>query len=105
MTASGNGENLHGLPSPFPRSAFRVRPCSAFVLPFSSIKLGAAVRRFLRWTFAGTACAVLACGLRALWLEPASLTVTEERITLPWSTRGPLRIAILTDLHVGSPFN
>jgi predicted MPP superfamily phosphohydrolase len=38
-------------------------------------------------------------------LEPASLVVTEERIFLPWAARGSVRIAVLTDLHVGSPFN
>jgi predicted MPP superfamily phosphohydrolase len=40
-----------------------------------------------------------------VWLEPASLTVAEERLSLRWATRAPLRIAILTDLHIGSPFN
>ena len=49
--------------------------------------------------------AALASSLWAFWLEPASLTVHEERITLRWPMQGPLRIAILTDLHVGSPFN
>ncbi len=44
-------------------------------------------------------------GLRAFWLEPGSFTVDEERISLHWSAHGPLRIAILSDLHVGSPFN
>jgi uncharacterized protein len=40
----------------------------------------------------------------AFWLEPARLVVSEERITLA-QLRGSLRVAILTDLHVGSPFN
>jgi uncharacterized protein len=40
-----------------------------------------------------------------LWLEPARLIVAEERITVPRAIRGTLRIAVLTDLHVGSPFN
>jgi predicted MPP superfamily phosphohydrolase len=39
------------------------------------------------------------------WIEPASLTVSEERIALPWASRPPLKIAVLTDLHIGSPFN
>ena len=43
--------------------------------------------------------------MRACWLEPAGLIVTEESIHLDWSARAPLRIAVLTDLHVGSPFN
>jgi predicted MPP superfamily phosphohydrolase len=48
---------------------------------------------------------MLAGGLWVFWLEPASLIVVEERISLRWSARGSVRIAILTDLHVGSPFN
>ena len=44
-------------------------------------------------------------GLWAFWLEPASITVSEERIRLKWNTHRSLRVAILTDLHVGSPFN
>ena len=58
-------------------------------------------RRFL--VVAG--CALVALALWAFWLEPASLKLVEERISLPRSTPGSLRIAILTDLHVGSPFN
>ena len=46
----------------------------------------------------------VALGLWAFWYEPASLRVVEERASIPWRGR-PLRIAILTDLHVGSPFN
>ena len=63
------------------------------------------LRRILRWSLAAAGCAVLAVVGWACWLEPASLTVAEERISLPWSVRGPVRIAILTDLHVGSLFN
>lgn len=58
-----------------------------------------------RWAALALGLAILTAGLRALWWEPASLTVTEERIALHWAARGSLRIAILTDLHVGSPFN
>lgn len=49
-------------------------------------------------------CAALVLALWGFWLEPASLRVSEERVGLQWPAR-PLRIAILTDLHVGSPFN
>ena len=48
--------------------------------------------------------AAVILALRAFWLEPASLTVVEERLELEWPAE-PLRIAVLTDLHVGSPFN
>lgn len=41
----------------------------------------------------------------AFWFEPASLTVVEESLEIPWPAPKPLRIAVLTDLHVGSPFN
>jgi hypothetical protein len=61
-------------------------------------------RRVLLWSFVAASCGIAALGLRAFWLEPASLQVVEERITVPWSA-GPLRIAVLSDLHVGSPFN
>jgi hypothetical protein len=49
-------------------------------------------------------CATLVLGLWAFWLEPASLGVSKEQVHLEWPPRS-LRIAILTDLHVGSPFN
>ena len=64
------------------------------------------MRRRIVTTIAAVAGAgVLAVGLWAFWLEPARLTVSEEHIILPrWSLR-PLRVAVLTDLHVGSPFN
>ncbi|HEU4938658.1 MAG TPA: metallophosphoesterase [Vicinamibacterales bacterium] len=58
-----------------------------------------------RWTTLALGFAILAAGLRAFWWEPAGFIVTEERIPLHWAGRGPVRIAILTDLHVGSPFN
>ena len=44
-------------------------------------------------------------GVWALWLEPASLSVVESRLLLPGARPVQLRIAVLTDLHVGSPFN
>jgi len=47
----------------------------------------------------------LVLGLWAFWLEPASLTVAEHQVSLDWPAEKPLRVAILTDLHVGSPFN
>jgi predicted MPP superfamily phosphohydrolase len=40
-----------------------------------------------------------------LWLEPASLTVAEQELRLGWSGDRSFRVAVLTDLHVGSPFN
>lgn len=48
-----------------------------------------------------------ALGLWAFWLEPAGLRVAEHRLELPgWPEAcGGLRIAVLADLHVGSPWN
>lgn len=62
-------------------------------------------RRILLWSFAAVFGLIAALGVRAVWIEPASLTVVEERITLRWPLHAPLRIALLSDLHVGSPFN
>jgi uncharacterized protein len=42
--------------------------------------------------------------LWAFWLEPRRLVVREEQIDLPCWRGAPLRIAIVSDLHVGSPF-
>jgi len=46
-------------------------------------------------------------GAWAFWLEPRSLRVREYALTLPRWPPGlaGLRVAVLTDLHVGSPFN
>ena len=62
-------------------------------------------KRILRWTTVALGLTFLAAGLRAFWWEPAHLVVTEERIALAWAARGSVRLAILADLHVGSPFN
>jgi uncharacterized protein len=61
--------------------------------------------RFWRWAALAFSLAILVAGFRAFWWEPASLSVTEDRIPLRLAARGSVRIAILTDLHVGSPFN
>ena len=45
--------------------------------------------------------------LRALWLEPASLRVNAYEVPVPgWpEADAGLRVALLSDLHVGSPWN
>ena len=49
---------------------------------------------------------VLGGGAWGFWIEPASLVVREHRLEVPgWPEGAPLRIALLSDLHVGSPFN
>jgi predicted MPP superfamily phosphohydrolase len=62
------------------------------------------LKRARRYIFAVIGVVILALGLRAFWLEPASLLVVEQRLDIPWPARS-LRIAVLTDLHVGSPIN
>ena len=51
------------------------------------------------------ACAAVGLAGWGFWLEPARLLVSEHRMTISPPLRGTLRVAILTDLHVGSPFN
>jgi uncharacterized protein len=63
------------------------------------------VRRIRIWILAAAACAFAVIGVWAFWLEPASLRVVEEQINLARPLGAPLRVAILTDLHIGSPFN
>ena len=48
-----------------------------------------------------------ALGLWTLWLEPASLRVATYRLSIPhWpATCAGLSVAVISDLHVGSPFN
>lgn len=65
------------------------------------------LRQQRTWLRIAAAIALAAVALAAwtFWLEPASLIVAEEHIAVPRAIRGTLRIAILTDLHIGSPFN
>ncbi len=48
-----------------------------------------------------------AIAARALWLEPASLRLVEHTLALPrWPQAcDGLRVGVLSDLHVGSPWN
>jgi predicted MPP superfamily phosphohydrolase len=50
---------------------------------------------------------VLSLGLWAFWLEPASLHNKNHDISLPsWPAAcNGIRVAVLADLHVGSPYN
>ena len=48
--------------------------------------------------------AILAAALWGFWLEPSSLTVREVDLPLAWPRAQPLRVAVLSDLHVGSPY-
>lgn len=46
-----------------------------------------------------------ALALWAFWIEPASLRIDQHELRLAWPAERSLRIAVLSDLHVGSPFN
>jgi uncharacterized protein len=50
---------------------------------------------------------VLSLGLWAFWLEPASLHNRDYEVSLPsWPAAcDGIRVAVLADLHVGSPYN
>lgn len=62
------------------------------------------ISRVLRRVLFAIVCVSFIGALWAFWLEPASLTIHEERIAVDWRVRAPLTVAVLTDLHVGSPF-
>jgi predicted MPP superfamily phosphohydrolase len=61
----------------------------------------------LRKFFTLASLCALGLGLWAFWLEPASLYNEDHELTLPgWpKSCDRLRVAVLADLHVGSPFN
>jgi predicted MPP superfamily phosphohydrolase len=50
-------------------------------------------------------CIVSTLGVWSVWIEPASLTTDEVALSVRWPSPRPLRVAVLTDLHVGAPFN
>jgi predicted MPP superfamily phosphohydrolase len=62
-----------------------------------------------RWWWGGGAALAIAgtlLGVWAFWIEPASLCVVEHPIAGRWPRElDGLRIAVLADLHVGSPYN
>ena len=62
-------------------------------------------RRTWTWIIGVIGGPALLLGVWAFWLEPDSLSVTERQLSLNWTAERSLRVAILTDLHVGSPFN
>lgn len=59
------------------------------------------VRRGVRL---GTVVVLLGCTLWGFWIEPASLRVQEVDLHVAWPYPRPLRIAVVSDLHVGSPY-
>ena len=60
-----------------------------------------------RWrrTLVAVLTGAVGLGLWAFVFEPASLWTSVTRLPLPGLPDGGLRVAVLTDLHVGSPFH
>jgi predicted MPP superfamily phosphohydrolase len=48
---------------------------------------------------------MLALGLWSLWLEPAGLRVQAVDVPVAWPYARPLRVALVSDLHVGAPYH
>ena len=48
--------------------------------------------------------ALIAVLVWGFWLEPSSLRVRDEAPAVSWPYARPLRVAVLSDLHVGSPY-
>ncbi len=63
--------------------------------------------RRLKLALALFAVAILGLAIWAFWIEPASITVREHELHLPgWPQElAGLRVAALSDFHVGSPYN
>lgn len=59
------------------------------------------VTRYLK---IGLLVTLTACALWGFWLEPRSLKVQEVELRLAWPYQRPLRIAVVSDLHVGAPY-
>jgi predicted MPP superfamily phosphohydrolase len=47
---------------------------------------------------------ILAVGLWSLWLEPAGLRVQSVDVPVAWPYARPLRVTLVSDLHVGAPY-
>jgi predicted MPP superfamily phosphohydrolase len=63
------------------------------------------MRGRIKPVLSAAACVVGALFLWGFWWEPSSLRVSEQCTAVKWNLEKPLRIAVLGDLHVGSPFN
>lgn len=61
--------------------------------------------KIIKRTLAAALAALVVLGLWAFWFEPARLTVRRETLSVPrWPEEHKgLRVAVITDLHVGSP--
>ena len=57
------------------------------------------------WRAAVVVLLALALGLWSTWIEPASLRVQEVDLPLQWPYARPLRVTLVSDLHVGAPYH
>lgn len=57
-----------------------------------------------RWIWVALAALGVAIGVPGFWLVPASLKVRAVDLPLAWPRAEPLRVAVISDLHVGSPY-
>ena len=60
-------------------------------------------KRFIPWLAISVVVGGMALAGWAVWWEPRRLVVIEDTIDLPCWTGDPLLLAIVSDLHVGSP--
>jgi len=58
-----------------------------------------------RWKALVCLTLAFALGLWSLWLEPASLRVQDVDLPLDWPYPRPLRVTLVSDLHVGAPYH
>jgi len=71
----------------------------------NSVSRSPVLRKRLKIFFFAAASLVGLVSMWALWWEPASLRVLDDCVAVKWPHARSLRVAVLTDLHVGSPFN
>ena len=67
--------------------------------------LGRARMKGRRWAWAVLMFLTLVLGLWCFWIEPASLQVKAVDLFVAWPYRRPLRLAVVSDLHVGAPYH
>ena len=60
--------------------------------------------RVARWIKVTLLALAVAIGVPGFWLVPASLEVRAVDLPLAWPRAEPLRVAVISDLHVGSPY-
>lgn len=58
----------------------------------------------MRWAWRAVLAAMIVLGAYALWWEPSSLRAVEHDIVPGRGGIAPLRIAVIADLHAGSPY-